>query len=194
MKFSEELKLRGAVVGDIYCRDKYGLTGMALDIAQIYNSEYLERLLSGRHDEAGNFIWLRDKNGIKKDITKDAVKEMAVKEMAKIAEKESTVEDIRDIEKLREDSKMLSALRCCGVETWKGYNYALTLKNERPIHEFPSDRDREAVKYCEMEDEIDFDAENYSDDVRKHNIKFLAFIKGWDQGIAWDIANKEKVK
>ena len=66
--------------------------------------------------------------------------------------------------------------------------------NERVIHELPSHRDREAVKYCEMEDEIDFDAENYGDDDRKHNIKFLAFVKGWDQGIAWDIANKEKVK
>ena len=70
MKFSEELKLRGVEVGDSYCRDKYGLTGMALDITQIYNSEFLERLLSGRHDEAGNFIWLRDKNGIKKEIIK----------------------------------------------------------------------------------------------------------------------------
>ena len=59
-------------MGDIYAYTKngWGGIGTALSTTQIYNSEYLERLLSGRHDEAGNFIWLRDKNGIKKEIIK----------------------------------------------------------------------------------------------------------------------------
>ena len=68
MKLSEELRLRGAVVGDAY-----GFT-KNWDVSPytygVYNSSILEDLLSGRHDEGGNFIWLRDKNGIKKEIIK----------------------------------------------------------------------------------------------------------------------------
>ena len=74
MKLSQELKLRGAVVGDTYGRDKYGGTGWVVTYStKIYSSLALEEILSGRHDEAGNFLWLRDKDGIKKEITKEAI-------------------------------------------------------------------------------------------------------------------------
>ena len=66
IKLSEELRLRGAEVGDVYCIDKCVGTGTALRTSQIYNSDYLERLLSGRYDEGGLFLWLADENGIKK--------------------------------------------------------------------------------------------------------------------------------
>ena len=73
MKLSEELRIRGAAVGDTYGRDGYGFPEVFevfVYACTIYNSSVLERLLSLRYDEGGNFLWLVDKNGIKKEITK----------------------------------------------------------------------------------------------------------------------------
>ena len=68
MKLSEDLKLRGAEVGDTYA---YTSNGNAIPHTQgVDNSGYLERLLSGRYDEGNAFLWLVDKNGIKKEIIK----------------------------------------------------------------------------------------------------------------------------
>jgi len=75
VKLSQELRLRGAVVEDVYAYTKNGWGGIetALIIAQVYNSVYLEEILSGRYDEENLFLWLVDKDGNKKEITKDAI-------------------------------------------------------------------------------------------------------------------------
>ena len=71
MKLSEQLRIRGVEVGDIYA---YTSNGNAIPHTQgVDNSGYLERLLSGRYDEAISFLWLVDKDGNKKEITKDAI-------------------------------------------------------------------------------------------------------------------------
>ena len=71
MKFSEDLKLRGAEVGDIYA---YTSNGNAFPSTyRVYNSSVLEDLLSGQDDEAISFLWLVDKDGNKKEITKEAI-------------------------------------------------------------------------------------------------------------------------
>ena len=70
MILSEELRIRGAEVEDTYGRDGYGGTEVFVYACTIYNSEFLERLLSGRYDEDRMFLWLVDKNGNKKEIIK----------------------------------------------------------------------------------------------------------------------------
>ena len=70
MILSEELRIRGAEVEDTYGRDGYGLSEVFVYACTIYNSSVLERLLSGRYDEGGNFLWLVDKDGNKKEIIK----------------------------------------------------------------------------------------------------------------------------
>ena len=70
MKLSEDLKLRGAAVGDTYGRDGYGGTEVFSHACTIYNSELLEDLLSGLYDEAISFLWLVDKDGNKKERIK----------------------------------------------------------------------------------------------------------------------------
>ena len=76
MKLSEELKLRGAVVGDAYgdsmaeYGDTYTDTEVFISTYRVYNSEFLEDLLSGLYDKHQNFLWLVDRNGIKKEIIK----------------------------------------------------------------------------------------------------------------------------
>ena len=70
MKLSEELKLRGVEVGDAYGRDGYGLPEVFVSACTIYNSEFLERLLSGLYDKHQTFLWLIDINGNKKEIIK----------------------------------------------------------------------------------------------------------------------------
>ena len=67
MKLSEELKLRGVEVWDTYSRDGYELPEVFVSACTIYNSEFLELLLSGMYDEGINFLWLVDKNGNKKE-------------------------------------------------------------------------------------------------------------------------------
>ena len=75
MKLSQELRLRGAAGGDIYAYTKngWGGIGTALSTTQIYNSAYLEEILSGRYDEENLFLWLVDRNGNKKERTKEAI-------------------------------------------------------------------------------------------------------------------------
>ena len=79
MKLSEELKLRGAVVGDAYgySMAKYGDTDTDTEVFistyRVYSSEFLEDLLSGRYDEAISFLWLVDENGNKKERIIDAI-------------------------------------------------------------------------------------------------------------------------
>ena len=68
MKLSQELKLRGAEVGDTYA---YTRNGNAFPYTyRVYNSEFLENLLLGQDDEVINFLWLVDKDGNKKEIIK----------------------------------------------------------------------------------------------------------------------------
>jgi len=69
MKLSEELKIRGAVVGDAFAHagDDWGGTEAIPSTIRVHNSEFLEKLLSGRYDEAISFLWLVDKNGKKKE-------------------------------------------------------------------------------------------------------------------------------
>ena len=68
MKLSEELKLRGVEVGDIYgySMAEYGDTEVFISTYRVRNSESLQTLLSGLYDEDQNFLWLVDKNGDKK--------------------------------------------------------------------------------------------------------------------------------
>jgi len=72
VKLSEELKLRGAEVGHTYTytRDGGGDTEPVLYVNRVYSSEFLEDLLSGLYDKNQTFIWLVDKDGIKKEIIK----------------------------------------------------------------------------------------------------------------------------
>ena len=71
MKLSEELKLRGAVVGDTYGREENGGTGWLVSHStKIYSSLALENLLLGLWDKDRIFLWLVDKDGIKKEIIK----------------------------------------------------------------------------------------------------------------------------
>ena len=67
MKLSEDLKLRGAAVGDTYGRDGYGGTEVFSHACTIYNFIYLEELFSGMYDEGITFLWLVDENGNKKE-------------------------------------------------------------------------------------------------------------------------------
>jgi len=74
VKLSEELKLRGAEVGDSYgySMAEYGYTDTEVFIStyRVYSSEFLEDLLSGLYDKHQTFLWLVDKDGIKKEIIK----------------------------------------------------------------------------------------------------------------------------
>ena len=68
MKLSEELKLRGVEVGDIYA---YNRNGNPFQYAhRVHNSEYIEELVSARHDEETTFLWLVGMDGNKKEIIK----------------------------------------------------------------------------------------------------------------------------
>jgi len=69
MKLSEDLKLRGMVVGDTYAYsiDMYRGTEVFISTYRVHNSEFLEDLLSGLYDKYQIFLWLVDKNGIKKE-------------------------------------------------------------------------------------------------------------------------------
>ena len=77
MKLSQELRLRGAVVGDAYgdSMAEYGDTDTEVFIStyRVRNSESLQTLLSGLYDEDQTFLWLIDINGNKKEIAKDAI-------------------------------------------------------------------------------------------------------------------------
>ena len=72
MKLSEDLKLRGAEVGDTYAYsiDMYRGTEVFISTYRVYNSEFLEDLLSGLYDKHQIFLWLVDKNGNKKERLK----------------------------------------------------------------------------------------------------------------------------
>ena len=65
MKLSEELRLRNIEVEDIYAftrnGDAYPYT------YRVDNPKFLQNLLSGLYDEEENFLWVVDKNGIKKE-------------------------------------------------------------------------------------------------------------------------------
>ena len=64
MKLSQELRLRGAAVGDVYA---YTINGDPSPCTyRVRNSEFLENLLLGLYDEDQNFLWVVDKNGNKK--------------------------------------------------------------------------------------------------------------------------------
>jgi len=75
MKLSEELRIRGAAVGDIFVYTTEAWVGMEVipSTYRVYNSSVLEDLLLGLYDEDQNFLWLVDKNGNKKEITKEAI-------------------------------------------------------------------------------------------------------------------------
>jgi len=71
VKLSEELRIRGVVVGDTYGREEYGGPGWLVSHStKIYSSELLEDLWSGLYDKHQTFLWLVDKNGNKKEIIK----------------------------------------------------------------------------------------------------------------------------
>ena len=71
MKFSEELKLRGVEVGDTYT---YTRNGDASPYTYgVCDSEFLESLLLGLCDKDRKFLRLVDKDGNKKEITKEAI-------------------------------------------------------------------------------------------------------------------------
>ena len=53
-------------------RSRYGGTETASFITQVYNSGYLDEILSGRYDEGTVLLWLVDKDGNKKEITKES--------------------------------------------------------------------------------------------------------------------------
>ena len=65
VKLSEELRIRGAMVGDFYAYTRN------LDVSpytcRVHNSEFLKNLLLGQDDEVINFLWLVDENGNKKE-------------------------------------------------------------------------------------------------------------------------------
>ena len=64
MKLSEELKLRGIEVEDIYAfTTNWDISPYT---CRVRNYEFLKNLLLGLYDEDQNFLWLVDKNGDKK--------------------------------------------------------------------------------------------------------------------------------
>ena len=72
MKLSEELRIRGAEVGDTFVYTTEAWVGMEVipSANRVRNSEFLELLLSGMYDEGNTFLWLVDKDGNKKEIIK----------------------------------------------------------------------------------------------------------------------------